>query len=222
MMKKLVLRAGLCMALVLGSAGMSYAQGPLGDVLKRIIMAIDLRIQRRQTQTILAQDAQKQLENLMQKTRLGEIADWVQQQKDLYEGYYQELWEVKQALQYYTAVREMIEKQVRLVKGYQQAYSALMRDGHFSLDELDRIKAVFEEVLVKSKTVVDQLGMVINGFVTQMDDGDRLSMINDLSAGIDKNYRQLQAFSQDMMLLSVRRAKDENDLKMIKLLYGMD
>lgn len=222
MMKKMLISAGLCLGLLTGSVHVTRAQGPLGDVLKRIIMAIDLRIQRRQTQTILLQDAQKQLENLMQQTRLGEIADWVQQQKDLYEGYYQELWEVKHALQYYSAVRAMIDKQVRLVKGYQQAYGRLMQDGHFNVDELGRIKAVFEDVLSKSKTVVDQLGMVINGFVTQMDDGDRLDMINDLSAGIDQCYGRLREFSQDMMLLSVRRAKDENDLKMIKALYGMD
>ena len=222
MMNRILIRYGLCLGLLPGSMGAAHAQGPIGDVLKRIIMAIDLRIQRQQTQTILLQDAQKQLENFMQKTRLGEISDWVQQQKDLYEGYYQELWEVKQALQYYSAVRAMIDKQARLVKVYQQAYGAMMRDGHFSVDELRQIKTVFESILRQSVAVVDQLHDLVNAFVTQMDDGDRLSMINELSAGIDRNYRQLQGFSQDMIVLSVRRAKDESDLKMIKALYGME
>ena len=207
---------------VLGPSYRAEAQGPLGDVLKRIIMGIDLRIQRQQTKTILLQDAQKQLENLMQQTRLGEIADWTQQLKDLYEGYYQELWEVKQVLQYYSAVREMIDKQARLVKGYQQAYGVLLRDGHFNADELGQIRSVFEGIMRQSVSTVDQLQMLINAFVTQMDDGDRLAMINELSVSIDRNYRQLQGVSQEMMLLSVRRAKDENDLKMIKTLYGME
>ena len=209
-------------ALLVGPAHHAGAQFIVGDILKRIIMAIDLKVQRQQTQTILLQDAQKQLENIMQKTRLGEISDWVQQQKELYEGYYQELWEVKQALQYYSAVRAMIDKQARLVKGYQQAYAALMRDGHFTVEELGQIKAVFEGILRQSVSAVDQLSILVNAFVTQMDDGDRLAMINDLSEGIDRNYRQLQGFSQDMILLSVRRAKDANDLQMIKALYGMD
>jgi len=117
MMKKLMLTGMIGVALLLGPVSRTQAQFIVGDILKRIIMAIDLKVQRQQTQTILLQDAQKQLENFMQKTRLGEISDWVQQQKDLYEGYYQELWEVKQALQYYSAVRAMIDKQARLVKG---------------------------------------------------------------------------------------------------------
>jgi len=219
-MKKLLFTGIIGTILLLAPTHRAEAQ--FGDILKRIIMAIDLRIQRRQTQTIILQDAQKQLENLMQKTRLGEIADWVEQQKDLYEGYYQELWEVKQALQYYSAVRALIDKQTGLVKGYQQAYGAIMRDGHFSADEIEQIRAVFDGIVRESVSVVNQLHLLIDAFVTQMDDGDRLDMINNLSAGIDRNYRQLQGFSQDMMLLSLRRAKDKNDLKMIKQLYGMD
>lgn len=218
-MKKLLLTGIIGTILLLAPAYRAEAQ--FGDILKRIIMAIDLRIQRRQTQTIVLQDAQKQLENLMQQTRLGEIADWVQQLKDLYEGYYQELWQVKQALQYYSAIRTMIDKEGRLVKMYQQAYGAMIRDGHFSVDELEQIRAVCEGILRQSVSVIDQLHLLIDAFVTQMDDGDRLSMINDLYASIDRNYRQLQGFSQDMILLSMRRAKDDADLNMIKQLYGI-
>ncbi len=218
-MKKLLFTGIIGTILFLAPAHRAEAQ--FGDILKRVIMAIDLRIQRRQTQTIVLQDAQKQLENLMQHTRLGEIAGWVQQLKDLYEGYYQELWQVKQALQYYSAVRTMIEKEGRLVKMYQQAYGAMIRDGHFNTEELERIRAVCEGILRQSVSVVDQLHLLIDAFVTQMDDGDRLALIDDLSANIDRNYRQLQDFSQDMILLSLRRAKDETDLNTIKQLYGI-
>ena len=212
----------ISMALFLLPAEKAHAQfGIITGVLKRIIMAIDLRIQRQQTKTILLQDAQKQLENIMQKTRLADISDWVQQQKDLYEEYYQELWEVKNVFKYYSSVKSMIQKQARLIKGYQQAYATLTRDGHFSAEELDHIRAVYQGILRQSVSAVDQLNTVINAFVTQMDDGDRLRIINDLAADIDRNYHQLQSFTQENILLSLQRARDGKDFIMIKSLYGI-
>lgn len=221
-MKKLLLRGMIIIALLLSNTGKAHAQfGFITGVIKRAIMAIDLRVQRQQTATILLQDAQKQLENWMQKTRLADISDWVQQQKDLYEEYYQELWQVKSALRYYSVVRNLIDKQARLIRGYQQAYAAIMMDKHFGGEELRHIGTVYQDILQQSASVVDQLNKVIGAFTTQMDDGDRLTIINDLAADIDRNYRQLQAFTQSNILLSLQRAKSERDLNMIKTLYGI-
>src|SRR6186713_3282741 len=102
-MKRSLLLAGLCMGLICLWPVSADAQiGAITEILKRVIMAIDLRVQRLQTQTIVLQEAQKQVENVMQTTQLTAITDWVQRQKDLYEGYYQELWQVKNALLYYS------------------------------------------------------------------------------------------------------------------------
>ncbi len=222
MMKKLLLTSALGAAFMMACPGTAHAQfGFITGIIKRAIMAIDLRIQRQQTATIVLQDAQKQFENVMQKTRLADISDWVQQQKDLYDEYYQELWKVKNALRYYSAVKEMIDKQGRLIRGYKQAYAVLASDRHFSMEELGYVDVVYRGMLQRCVTVVEELEKIISAFVTQMDDGDRLKIINDLSASIDRDYQQLQSFSQDMMLLSLQRAKDENDLNMIKTLYGI-
>lgn len=202
--------------------GTAHAQfGIVTGIIKRVIMAIDLRIQRQQTQTILLQDAQKQLENWMQKTRLADISDWVQQQKDLYDEYYQELWEVKDALRYYPAVKEVIEKQTKLIKGCKQAYAVLTKDKNFNAEEIGQMGNVYDGMLRRSGDVVRELEKITNAFVTQMDDGGRLAIINELSASIDRDYRQLQAFSQDMMVLSLQRVRSENDLNFIKTLYGI-
>lgn len=210
------------MGLLLASAGKADAQiGIVTGLLKRVIMAIDLKVQKAQTQTIFLQDAQKQLENIMQETRLADISDWVQQQKELYDEYYKELWQVKNALKYYSAVKGLIDKEARLIAGYKQAYAAMVRDGHFSADEVGHIAGVYQGILGRSASIVDQLSTVINAFTSQMEDADRLQMINDLSAGIDRNYRQLQEFTQENILLSLQRAKDKQDVNMIKALYGI-
>src|SRR6476646_6342497 len=67
----------------------------------KVIKAVDLQIQRFQTETIWLQNAQKTIENTMSKLKLDEITDWVGQQKELYAEYFDELWRVKATITYY-------------------------------------------------------------------------------------------------------------------------
>jgi hypothetical protein len=219
-MKKGILSVFICLGLVVGSPGKAAAQiNIIGEILKRVIMAIDLKVQQAQTKTIVLQEGQKQLENVMQETRLADITDWVRQQKELYDAYYQELWQVKNVLRYYSAVKAMIDRQARMIDGYKRAFAAVNRDPHFSAEEVGHMIMVYKSILDASTALTDELGILINAFSTQMDDADRLAMINNLSAGIDRSYRQLQLYTQENMLLSLQRAKGQGDIIMIKGLY---
>lgn len=191
------------------------------EVVKQAIMAIDLNVQRLQTQTLFLQDAQKQLENVMQQTHLNDITEWVQRQKDLYSEYYQELWQVKDVLGTYSTVKDMISKQARLVVGYKQAYSSLQLDSHFTPAEIEHIQKVLNGILNQSVETVNQLGMLIRSFSSQMSDGDRLQLINEMGDRIDRNYNDLEAFTQENILLSLQRTRDERDLAMVRALYGL-
>src|SRR6266542_1410487 len=114
----------------------THAQMVIIDIIKegvkKVIMAVDLEIQRMQNQTIWLQNAQRQLENVLSQTKLTEISDWVQKQKDLYGDYFNELWQVKDAIEYYHRIEEIIQKQVRIVNEYQSAYNLFKQDDHFS------------------------------------------------------------------------------------------
>ena len=193
----------------------------IGEVIKAAIMAVDLGVQKLQTQTVYLQEAQKELENLMQATQLGDITDWMQQQKDLYEEYYQELWQIKNAITYYEKVKDIIQKQALLLSEYKTAYAAIRQDPHFSNAELQHIYSVYSGILNQSIANINQLALVINAFVTQMDDGNRLHIIDATGARIDKNYADLQQFTQENVMISCQRAKDEADLNFVKSLYGI-
>lgn len=221
-MKKTVMISMVCIGLLLTNTGKCDAQiDIIGEALKRVILAIDLRIQKMQTKTIVLQEAQRQLENVMEATHLADIADWVEQQKDLYSEYYQELWQVKSVLQYYSAVKEMISKEARLVAAYKQAYGALATDSHLRPEEIEACAQVYQGIIQRSSGAIDELAVVIQSFATQMDDADRLRMINELSAGIARDYRQLSFFTQQNILLSLQRSKDVQDMNFIKSLYGL-
>ncbi len=95
--------------------------GVVTGLAKKVIKAIDLKVQRLQNKTIGLQNAQKLLENTFSKLHLQEITGWVQQQKDLYANYYNELWRVKSVITYYHRIKEITQKQKLLLSSYQRA-----------------------------------------------------------------------------------------------------
>jgi hypothetical protein len=204
-------------------AGRANAQiiDAIEDAIKAALMAVDLGIQKVQTETINLQDAQKAVENAMQQTQLGDITNWVQQQKSLFSEYYQELLQVKNALTVYDKVVSMIDKQAELVKDYQTAFAAMQKDSHFSAQEISYIGSVYSGILNQSVENLKQLEMVITALVMQMSDGSRLRIIDGAGARIDKNYSDLHQFTQQNILLSMQRATDANDLQEVELLYGL-
>jgi hypothetical protein len=222
-MKRFFIGLLLMVVITMIPAGRANAQiiDAIEDAIKAALMAVDLGIQKVQTETVNLQDAQKALENAMQQTQLGDITSWVQQQKDLFSEYYQELLQVKNALTAYDKVVSMIDKQAQLIKDYQTAYAAMQNDPHFSAQEISYIGQVYSGILKQSVENLNQLEMVITALVTQMGDGSRLRIIDGAGARIDQNYSDLHQFTQQNILLSMQRATDTKDLQEVELLYGL-
>jgi len=63
---------------------------------------------------------------------------------------------------------------------------------------------------------------LINSFKTQMSDGKRMELIGNTSKHIDQNYYDLKQFNNENIMLSLQRAKDENDIQATKNLYGIN
>jgi hypothetical protein len=197
------------------------AQGYIIDIIKAAIMAVDVGIQKVQTQTIYLQEAQKEVENAMAQLHLTDITNWVQKQKDLYSEYYQELWDIKNAIAEYQRVKDIINKQIALVQNYKTAYAQVTKDPHFSSDELGHILKVYDGILAQSVENIGQITNIIKAFVTQMDDADRLRIINEAANRVDRNYSDLNNYSQQNILLSAQRSKDQEDLEVVRSLYGI-
>jgi hypothetical protein len=202
------------------------AQAIVGSVISstvgRVIRAIDLEVQRMQNQTIWLQNAQKVLENQLSKLKLDEIFDWSSKQKDLFSGYYQELWSIKTAIAYYSKISELTQRQVALVNSYNQAWNLLKSDKHFTADELTYMTKVYSGILQASVNDLDQILLVINANKTQMPDAKRMEIVNNAADHMDSNYNDLQQFNNQNKLLSLQRASDENEVLTLKKYYGID
>ncbi len=190
-------------------------------VAKKVIKAIDLRIQKLQNKTIWLQNAQKKIENILSKLKLDEISDWTQKQKELYKNYYEELAKVKSIITYYQRIKDISEKQVRLVDEYERAWNLFQKDAHFNTSELDYMQSVYSGILDESLKNIDQIFLVLDSFTTQMSDAKRLEIINSAADQIDINYDDLTLFNRQNILLSLQRAKTEHDVKSVKQFYGI-
>lgn len=189
---------------------------------KKVIKAMDLKVQRLQNETIWLQNAQKVLENQLSKLKLGEIADWTGKQKELYSQYYEELWKVKSAIAYYMRLKDLTLRQVDIVSEYKWAWGLLSRDPHFSVEELSAMEKVYTGILDESLKNVDQLLVVVSSFKTQMSDAGRLELVSSAAEAMEGNYQALKKYNRENCMLSIQRAKSLQEVVKLKELYGIE
>lgn len=225
-MKKILKILMLSAGLTLATAPVQQVQAnPILIIIKKaviwVIKAVDLIIQRLQNKTIWLQNAQKELENILSKMKLDEIADWTEKQKEQYRKYYEELAKVKSLIAYYQRIKEITVKQGKLVAEYKRVWELFKQDENFTAAELEYMASVYAGMLEESVKNVDLISMIIKSFTTQMADAKRLEIINHAADEVEKNYDDLKLFNQQNMLLSLQRAKTEHDVEAVKKLYGL-
>ncbi|MCX2429918.1 conjugal transfer protein TraI [Pedobacter sp. GR22-10] len=201
------------------------AQIPILDLIKgaakKVIKAIDLKIQRQQNKVIWLQNAQKVLENEMSKLKLDQITDWTDKQKELYQKYFDELKKVKSIISYYQRIKEITNKQSRLIKEYNHAWGLLRNDSHFTLKEIEYMSSVYSGILGETLKNIDQIMLVANSFKTQMTDAKRIEIINAAAEKMEQNYADLQVFNNQNAMLSLSRGKSAEEIAVIKKMYGL-
>lgn len=190
-------------------------------VTKKVIKAIDLRIQKLQNKTIWLQNAQKKIENVLSKLKLDEISDWTKKQKELYKGYYEELAKVKSLITYYQRIKDITKKQTSLVQEYERAWNLFKQDPNFKEIEIEYMEHVYSGILEESVKNIDQIFLILDSFSTQMSDLKRLEIINKAADEIDSNYDDLNLFNQQNIMLSLQRAKTQADVNQVKQFYGI-
>src|SRR5664279_4005135 len=182
----------LSLSLLLGTVHLAQSKVVILEVIKAAINAADLVIQQIQNETIVLQNAQKELENVMSQLQLDGITDWVSKQKALYEEYYSELATVKEIISGYDNMKSIVELQSRIVAEYQHAYGLFKHDRHFSLRELDYMYRVYSGILDQSLKNLDQALLAVSALATSMTDAQRLHIVDDAARNMQINYDDLR------------------------------
>lgn len=201
------------------------AQFPIASIIqagiKKIIVAVDLKIQKLQNKTLVLQNAEKVIENQMSKLKLTEITDWVNKQKQLYADYFEELRKVKTAITYYHKVKDLIEDQGAIVKEYKDAWATFRQDKNFTSDELDFISKTYSGMLNESLKNLEQFFLVINSFTTQMSDAKRIEIIDKAAARIEAVFFDLKDFNNQNKAMSLQRSYERGEIEYSRKLYGL-
>lgn len=189
---------------------------------KKVMQALDLRIQRLQTQTILLQEAEKVLENRMLQHQLGGIAYWMQDQEDLMTRYEQELWTVKPVLSGSLMVQGILAMQQRILLQTRQEWTRFLNDPQSTPVVLSLDSRVFHSVLQAGLQDLQQLELVVRPYQVPMNDADRLSLIRHLYSDMNRRYELLWTFCRNQELLDLQQKGQKDELLEWDLLYGIN
>lgn len=224
-MKKYIFATLLMASCLCSMPRTSQAQIPIVNlvtaVIKKVIIAIDLKVQALQNKTIALQNAERQLENSLHLSSLHHINGWLNKEKDLYSGYYQELNKVRGIIAQYDEVKSTINKQVQLTSEYRQASALFNRDRHFTPDELQYMGNIYNGILQESLRNLDELLVTMRSLSTQMDDADRLARISQSSKAVQTNLDHLRQFNRQNVGLSLMRSRDEQERQTVRQFYGI-
>lgn len=210
--------------LICTPAGSADAAIPviITTVVKKVLRAMDIAVQRLQNATIKLQNAQKALENLLSKLKLDEIYEWSEKQKNLFAGYYEELHKVKSVITYYKRVRSILDQQVSLVAEYKRAVNLISGSKCYTPEEIMHIMDVYTGILQQSVNNISQINTIIKSFSLQMTDAARLEMIHKTDKAILKNMSDLRSFTNRNVLLGLQRTKDQTEINTISSLYNIE
>jgi len=222
--KKIILCAVAILFFSLAGSA-SHAQIPIVSLItsavKKVITALDLKVQQLQNQTIGLQNAEASLENNLHLNSLNDISGWLNKERNLYSDYYQELAKVKTVISDYDEVKKIVSQQRQLLTEYRQASKLFHRDSHFSAAEMNAMENIYSGILQESAHNLDEVMLAVNSFQTQMDDAERMGLVHHASAGMQTNLDHLRQYNNQNVTLSLERAKDDKDRQFVRQLYGI-
>lgn len=193
----------------------------ISSAVKKVIVAIDLKVQQLQNKTLELQNAEKQLENKMALSNLNDISGWLDKERQLYAGYYKELQTVKGVIAGYQLVKSVVNQQAQLVSEYKQAYTLFRQDRNFSAAELAYMGKVYNGILNESIGNLNEVLLAVSNLSTQMSDGERLGLIHKAAAKLQDNLDDLRQFNTNAAQLSISRTNNKRSREELKKLYGL-
>lgn len=150
----------------------------------------------------------------------GTISGLAKGNFDLHNVYLTGLLAVSPSVRNYSRVAEIILQQASLVAEYKRANSAFKQSGSFSVSELNYMRKVYTRLVNQSLDDLDELHTILSGSKLRMSDAERIQGIDRIYASSTDQLQCLRAFNRQGIILSLQRAKDNNDIQTLQKLYS--
>lgn len=122
----------------------------------------------------------------------------------------------------YRRVPQIISYQKLLLREYKAAYKRFQKDPHFTVDELSYLANVYNFLFQASVRNLDDLIMIITATKLRMNDAERLQAVDRIFFDMEGKLFFLRSFNNNTQLLAIQRARRANDVKTMRLLYGIN
>lgn len=151
----------------------------------------------------------------------GAIRDVSKGSFDLHKAFLDGLLTVSPIVKQYRKVTDLINLQVLLVNSYRSAWSRLKMTPYLSPAELDLISNTYTGIFNQAFQLLSSLTMILTDGQLRANDGERISQIDELYSGMQKEWINLQSINNQAGWLAIQRAAAANDNTTIKQLYGL-
>ncbi|RYJ44308.1 TerB family tellurite resistance protein [Flavobacterium beibuense] len=140
----------------------------------------------------------------------------------LHETFLDALLQVSPTVRNYKRVADIIDYQILLVQEYQAARNAFGISGAFNPDELSYLTTVYDNLFKQSLRNLDELTGILTAGSMRMSDNERLEAIDRIYDDMQEKLLFLRDFNGDAKILALQRAKEEHDVKALRILNGIN
>ncbi|HMI59272.1 MAG TPA: hypothetical protein VK518_00145 [Puia sp.] len=138
---------------------------------------------------------------------------------DLHRDYFNSLKSVNPQIKSEAKIAAMIALQAEILSDCQSYYHQLQQSGVFTSQEISYLYTVFSALLTDVAKDITAVTTVIADGQLQMKDGERLSRIDQLYAGMTDHYEFLHAFGDQAKLQGLQRRKALQEVQNLQKMY---
>jgi hypothetical protein len=136
----------------------------------------------------------------------------------LHETFLDALLQVSPTVRNYKRVGDIISSQLALVKEYKAAKDSFHNSGLYNESELAYLDNVYENLFKQSLRNLDELAGILTANTMRMSDNERLEAIDRIYDDMQDKLMFLRDFNNDATVLGVQRAREQHDIKAIRIL----
>ena len=150
------------------------------------------------------------------------IKDLSQGNFSLHKTFLDGLLEVSPAVRKYKRVSFIVDYQLMLVKEYKSMLKKVKGDNNFSSIEISYLNKVYENLFDGSMKNLDELTTILTANKLRMSDDERLEAIDRLFYDMQDRLSFLKYFNNNWVILALQRAKEHNDIQIMRSLHGIN
>jgi hypothetical protein len=139
----------------------------------------------------------------------------------LHTEYFNSLSQVSPQIKAYWKIADIIQTEILIVRACTSEGMLLKGARLFTDEEIRYVTSVLTGVLDGCGDLTSQLIDLVTDGKLQMKDDERLSRIDEVHVAIKDREKFVLSFSEGTKMLALQRAKEENDVKVLHRLYGV-